>query len=65
MCRWMAWFGQPLLIDELLFKSHHGIVDQSLHSRWARRPPTATASASAGTAPVTARPVCQRGARVG
>jgi len=33
MCRWMAWYGQPILIDELLFKSQHGIVDQSLHSR--------------------------------
>jgi glutamine amidotransferase len=29
----MAWFGQPVLIDELLFKTPHGIVDQSLHSR--------------------------------
>jgi predicted glutamine amidotransferase len=33
MCRWMAWIGQPVLVDELLFKSQHGIVDQSLHSR--------------------------------
>ncbi len=33
MCRWMAWMGQSLLIDELLFKPQHGIVDQSLHSR--------------------------------
>jgi predicted glutamine amidotransferase len=33
MCRWMAWFGQPLLMDELLFKTQHGLVDQSLHSR--------------------------------
>src|SRR5947209_10682595 len=33
MCRWMAWHGQPLLIDELLFKPKHGLVDQSLHSR--------------------------------
>jgi predicted glutamine amidotransferase len=33
MCRWMAWFGQPLLIEELLFNTPHGIVDQSLHSR--------------------------------
>jgi predicted glutamine amidotransferase len=33
MCRWMAWSGQPVLIDELLFKSQHGLVDQSLHSR--------------------------------
>ena len=38
MCRWMAWFGQPLLIDELLFKSPHGIVDQSLHSRLGAEP---------------------------
>jgi predicted glutamine amidotransferase len=33
MCRWMAWLGQPMLIEELLFKTQHGIVDQSLHSR--------------------------------
>jgi predicted glutamine amidotransferase len=33
MCRWMAWFGQPVLIEELLFNTDHGIVDQSLHSR--------------------------------
>ena len=33
MCRWMAWSGQPLLIEELLFKPRHGLVDQSLHSR--------------------------------
>jgi predicted glutamine amidotransferase len=33
MCRWMAWSGQPLIIEELLFKPAHGLVDQSLHSR--------------------------------
>src|SRR4051794_6626206 len=33
MCRWMAWFGQPVMIEEVLFKTPHGIVDQSLHSR--------------------------------
>jgi predicted glutamine amidotransferase len=33
MCRWMAWLGQPMLIEELLFNSPHGIVDQSLESR--------------------------------
>src|SRR5205085_11452378 len=32
MCRWMAWHGQPVLMDELLFKTKHGLVDQSLHS---------------------------------
>jgi predicted glutamine amidotransferase len=38
MCRWMAWFGQPVLIDELLFKTQHGIVDQSLHARMGAEP---------------------------
>jgi glutamine amidotransferase len=34
----MAWHGRPLLIDELLFKTQHGIVDQSLHSRLGAEP---------------------------
>jgi predicted glutamine amidotransferase len=38
MCRWMAWLGQPVLIDELLFKTPHGIVDQALHSRLGAEP---------------------------
>jgi predicted glutamine amidotransferase len=33
MCRWMAWHGQPIFVEELLFKTQHGLVDQSLHSR--------------------------------
>jgi predicted glutamine amidotransferase len=32
MCRWMAWHGQPVLIDELLLKPKHNLIDQSLHS---------------------------------
>ena len=38
MCRWMAWLGQPMLIEELLFNTEHGIVDQSLHSRLGAEP---------------------------
>jgi predicted glutamine amidotransferase len=38
MCRWMAWLGQPVLIEELLFKTAHGIVDQSLHARMGAEP---------------------------
>jgi glutamine amidotransferase len=34
----MAWLGQPLLIEELLFNSPHGIVDQSLHARMGAEP---------------------------
>ena len=33
MCRWNAYFGQPLLLQELLFRTRHGLIDQSLHSR--------------------------------
>jgi predicted glutamine amidotransferase len=38
MCRWMAWHGQPLLIDEILFKTQHGLVAQSLHSTLGAEP---------------------------
>src|SRR3954454_17757470 len=38
MCRWMAWLGQPVLIEELLVKTQHGIVDQSLHARRGAEP---------------------------
>ena len=33
MCRWNAYIGQPLVIGELLFRTKHGLIDQSLHSR--------------------------------
>jgi glutamine amidotransferase len=38
MCRWMAFRGQPLLIEELLFKTQHGLVDQSLRARMGAEP---------------------------
>ena len=38
MCRWMAWLGQPVRIEELLFDTPHGIVDQSLHARMGAEP---------------------------
>ena len=25
MCRWMAWLGQPLVLDTLLFEAPHGV----------------------------------------
>lgn len=33
MCRWMAYYGDPLLVDDLLFRPAHSLIDQSLHSR--------------------------------
>jgi len=33
MCRWLAYSGSPLLLEELLLKPDHSLIDQSLHSR--------------------------------
>src|SRR3954466_146552 len=33
MCRWMAYSGEPILADALLFQPEHSIIDQSLHAR--------------------------------
>jgi glutamine amidotransferase len=33
MCRWNAYFGMPIVIDELLYRTEHGLIDQSLHAR--------------------------------
>jgi predicted glutamine amidotransferase len=33
MCRWLAYSGTPVLLEELIFKPAHSIIDQSLHSR--------------------------------
>ena len=51
MCRWLAYSGSPVLIEELLYGRQNSLIEQSLHSRLGRRGRrTATASASAGTA---------------
>jgi predicted glutamine amidotransferase len=33
MCRWMAYSGDPVLVEDLLFRPKHSLIDQSLHSR--------------------------------
>jgi predicted glutamine amidotransferase len=33
MCRWIAYSGSPILLEELLYKPDHSIIDQSLHAR--------------------------------
>lgn len=33
MCRWLAYSGSPVLLDDLLFRPDHSLIDQSLHSR--------------------------------
>jgi predicted glutamine amidotransferase len=33
MCRWLAYSGSPILIEQLLYTPVHSLIDQSLHSR--------------------------------
>ena len=33
MCRWLAYSGSPVRIEELLLKPKHSLIDQSLHSQ--------------------------------
>lgn len=33
MCRWLAYSGTPILIEDILYKPEHSLIDQSLHSR--------------------------------
>ena len=32
MCRWLAYSGSPVLLDEVLFKTDHSLIDQSLRA---------------------------------
>ncbi|MEU8539687.1 class II glutamine amidotransferase [Streptomyces sp. NPDC048717] len=33
MCRWLAYWGTPVLLEEILYKPSHSLIDQSLHSK--------------------------------
>jgi glutamine amidotransferase len=33
MCRWVAYSGSPLLVEDLLYRPVHSLIDQSLHSQ--------------------------------
>src|SRR5262245_8839824 len=33
MCRWLAYSGSPILLEELLYKPEHSLIDQSLHAK--------------------------------
>jgi predicted glutamine amidotransferase len=32
MCRWLAYSGSPVLLEQLLYEPKHSLIDQSLHS---------------------------------
>ncbi len=33
MCRWLAYTGNPIPLEAVLFRARHSLIDQSLHSR--------------------------------
>ncbi|NEC26872.1 class II glutamine amidotransferase [Streptomyces sp. SID8111] len=33
MCRWLAYSGTPILLDSILYRPAHSLIDQSLHAR--------------------------------
>ncbi|MET7456474.1 class II glutamine amidotransferase [Streptomyces sp. NPDC005574] len=33
MCRWLAYSGTPILLDAILYRPAHSLIDQSLHSK--------------------------------
>jgi glutamine amidotransferase len=33
MCRWLAYYGTPVLMNRVLYGPQHSLIDQSLHSR--------------------------------
>lgn len=41
MCRWLAYSGAPILLEELLYKPKHSLIDQSMSSKSAETPTNA------------------------
>jgi len=33
VCRWLAYYGTPILVEDMLYGGTHSLIDQSLHSR--------------------------------
>ncbi|MFG2713102.1 class II glutamine amidotransferase [Streptomyces goshikiensis] len=33
MCRWLAYYGSPMMLDAVLYRPEHSLINQSLHAR--------------------------------
>ena len=38
MCRWMAYSGNSLVLEELIFNTEHSLIDQSMSAKMAPKP---------------------------
>ena len=66
MCRWIAYRGETIPLERYVTAPAHSLVVQSLQGQGSRSaPPTATASASAGTASARSPASIARSARPG
>src|SRR3954469_13010003 len=34
MCRWLAYSGTPIRLEELLYEPRYSLIDQSMHARY-------------------------------
>jgi hypothetical protein len=59
MCRWMAYFGDPVSVEDLLFRPEHSIIDQSLHAKLGGFTTNGDGFGIGGTAPARRLP-CSR-----
>ena len=38
MCRWITYFGEPIYLEDLVYKPGHSLIEQSLHAEEAKVP---------------------------
>ena len=65
MCRWLAYTGAPVFLEDLICKPVHSLVDQSLCATEAKSPTNGDGSASAGTATGRSRDSIEKFCRPG
>jgi hypothetical protein len=49
MCRWLAYSGDPILLESFLFEAKHSLIDQSMSSKSAETPTMVLGSAGMPT----------------
>jgi hypothetical protein len=64
MCRWLAYSGTPIKLEELLLKRDHSLIDQSLHSRMGATTTNGDGFGVAGTTRATRLALPQHAPRV-
>jgi predicted glutamine amidotransferase len=61
VCRWLAYSGSPIRLDELLYNTDHSLIDQSLHARLGAQTTNGDGFGVGWYAPGAVRPALFRG----